>query len=128
VPACPRRRGRHCTRSLGSNEKLVAQRLVSDSEFKHAVEHHPAATGTSAVEAEHEFVQVAGQIGGYPLSPGAAQQPPFGQGRDPVHPGQQFSRVISSGPGRPLAVRTVDLAEFVQPAVALPTVGDDRCS
>ena len=62
VPACPRRRGRYCTGSLGSDEVLVAHRLVSDGELEHSVEHHPAAAGASAVEAEHELVQVAGQM------------------------------------------------------------------
>jgi hypothetical protein len=47
---------------LGSNEFLVAHWLVSDGEIENPEEHHPAAAGTAAVEAEHELVQVAGQV------------------------------------------------------------------
>jgi hypothetical protein len=35
---------------------------VTYREFEHPVEHHPATPGVAAVEAEDEFVQVAGQM------------------------------------------------------------------
>jgi hypothetical protein len=47
---------------LDSDEFLVAHWLVSDGELEHPEEHHPAVAGTAAVEAEHELVQVAGQV------------------------------------------------------------------
>ena len=34
----------------------------TDREFEHAEEHHPATPGVASVEAEHELVQVAGQM------------------------------------------------------------------
>ena len=42
----------------------VAQRIVSYSELEYPVEDHPAATRTAAVEAKHELVEIAGQVGG----------------------------------------------------------------
>jgi hypothetical protein len=48
---------------LGGDEVVVAHRVVGDGEFEHPVEDHPAASGAAAVEAEHELIQVAGQVG-----------------------------------------------------------------
>lgn len=62
VPARMRRGRRLCTGPLDSDEVLVAHQFMSDGEFEHPVEHLPAAAGMAAVEAEHELVQVAGQV------------------------------------------------------------------
>jgi hypothetical protein len=35
---------------------------VADGELEHPVEHHPTAAGAAAVEAEHELIQVGGQV------------------------------------------------------------------
>src|SRR5262245_25289370 len=41
----------------------VAHRVVADGEFEHAVEDQPSAVRSAPVEAEHELVQVALQVG-----------------------------------------------------------------
>ena len=79
VPARLGRRGRHRPGPLGGDKVLVAHRLVGSGEFEHPVEDHPAAPGASAVEAEHELIQVAAQVGGLHRSLVGAQQPPLGQ-------------------------------------------------
>ena len=47
-----------------NDEVSVAHRVVRDGELEHPVEHHPAAAGAAAGEAEHELIQVAGQVRG----------------------------------------------------------------
>ena len=79
VPARLGRRGRHRPGPLGGDKVLVAHRLVGNGEFEHPAEDHPAAPGASAVEAEHELIQVAAQVGGLHRSLVGAQQPPLGQ-------------------------------------------------
>jgi hypothetical protein len=59
MTACSRRRGWRPPGALGCNDVAVAHRVVSDGEFEHPVENHPAATGAATVEAEHELIQVA---------------------------------------------------------------------
>ena len=62
MPTRLRRRGQHSPRPLRGDEILVAHGVVGDGEFEHPIEHHPAAAGAAAVEAEHELIQVAGQV------------------------------------------------------------------
>jgi len=87
-----------------------------------------AAAGAAPVEAEHELVHVAGQVGGFRRALMGAQQPPLDQRGDPVYRGEQRAGVLSAGAGGPLAAPVVDVAERVQPAVALPGIGDYRGS
>ena len=42
-----------------------------------------------------------------------------------MHRGQELAGILPAGPGGPLAAPLVDVAEFLQPLVALPAVGDD---
>ncbi len=100
--------------------------VVAGGEFEHAVEQQPAAAGTAAVEAERELVEVAGQVRLVDRALVGAQQPALGQRGDPVHRGQQLTRVLAAGTGSPLAAPLVDIAEPGQPVVAHPGVGDDR--
>ena len=122
MPAPLRRRGRHCPGPLGGDEILVAHRVVGDGKFEHPIEHHPPAARAAAVEAEHELIQVAGQVRLVRRALVGAQQPPLGQRDNLVHGGQQLSGILPAGPGRPLAVPVVDVAEFLQPATPQLTV------
>ena len=79
MPAGLGRRGRHRPGSLDGDEILVAHGFVGNGEFEHSVEDHPAASRSPAVEAEHEFIQVAGQVGGLHRALVGAQQPALGQ-------------------------------------------------
>ena len=54
------------------------------------------------------------------------EQPPFDQGGDPVHCGQQLAGILPAGLGGALAAPVVDVAELAQAAVALPGVSDHR--
>ena len=94
VPAHLRRRGSHGPRPPGGDKVLVAYQVVGHRELEHAVEDHPAAAGAPAVEAEHELVQVAGQVRRAPPSPGGCpaasawparppDAPPAGARQDP---------------------------------------------
>ena len=79
VPTGSRRR-RWLHFGCGVNDEVsVAHRVVRDGELEHPVEHHPAAAGAAAVEAEHELIQVAGQVGGVDRALVRAQQPPLDQ-------------------------------------------------
>ncbi len=42
-----------------------------------------------------------------------------------MHRGQELAGILPAGPGGPLAAPVVDVAELLQPPVALPAVGDD---
>ena len=55
--------GWHFLWPLAGNEILIPHRLVSDGQFEHSVEHHATATGATAVEAEHELVEIADEMG-----------------------------------------------------------------
>ncbi len=55
-------RGWHPPGSAAGDEILVANRVVGDGEFEHPVEEQPATAGVSAIEAEYELIQVAGQV------------------------------------------------------------------
>jgi len=118
--------GRRCFPGApGDDQVLVADRVVNDGELKHPVEHHPAAAGAAAVEAEHEFVQVAGQVRVIHRALVGAQQPPLGQRGYPMYRWQQLAWIVASCPRGPLAAPVVNVAERVQPGVALPAVRDD---
>ena len=53
------RRRRWLHFGCGVNDEVsVAHRVVRDGELEHPVEHHPAAAGAAADEAEHELIQV----------------------------------------------------------------------
>ena len=80
----------------------------------------------AAVEAEHELVQVAGQVCGVHGSLVSAQQPSLGQGGDPMNTGQKFARVLIPRRGRTLAVPVMEVSLLFQTPVALPTIRDDR--
>ena len=55
--------GWHSAGALAGDEILIALRRVTDRQFEHAIEHHAAAAGAAAVEAEHELVEIADQVG-----------------------------------------------------------------
>ncbi len=59
---------------LGGDEVLVADRWVADGELEDPVEQQAAAAGAAPVEAEHELVHVAGQVGGFRRALMGAQQ------------------------------------------------------
>ena len=64
VPTGARRR-RWLHFGCGVNDEVpVAHRVVRNGELEHPIEHHPAAAGAAAVEAEYELTQVAGQVRG----------------------------------------------------------------
>src|SRR5664280_2853207 len=107
------------------DEVAVADRLVLDGELEDAVEHHAAAVRSAAVEAEYELVQVALQVGLVDRALVGAQQPALGQGGDAVHSGQQLTGVLAAGAGSALATPVTGVAQPLDPAVALPAVGDD---
>ncbi len=71
------------------------------------------------------LIQAAGQVGLVRRALMGAQRPPPGQRGDPVHFGQQLAGTLTAGTGGPLAAPVVGVAEPLQPALALPGVGDD---
>jgi hypothetical protein len=99
---------------------------VADGELEHAVEDQAPAAGPAPVEAEAEFVQVALQVLVLDRALMGAQQPALGQGRDPVHPGQQLAGVLAAGAGGPLAAPDMGITQLGDPVVAHPGVGDHR--
>jgi len=104
---------------------VVAHGIVSDGEFEYPVEDHPSAVRATAVEAEHELVQLASKMcaGHRPLV--GAQKPPFGQRSNPVHARQHVTRILAPGRGGALDPPFVDLTELIQAPVSLPAVGND---
>ncbi len=87
MPARLRRRGWHSPGPLCGDKVLVAHGGVGYGELEDPVKHHAAAAGAPAVEAEHELIQVAGQMRVIHRSLVGAQQPPLGQRSDPMHSG-----------------------------------------
>jgi hypothetical protein len=98
---------------------------VGDGEFQHPVEDHPSAARSTSVEAEDELVEVALEVRLVDRPLMGAQQPSLGQRGDAMDCGEQLARVLPAGACGPLAARLVDVAELVDAAVALPSVGDD---
>ena len=45
-----------------------------------------------------------------------------------MHGGQQLGGIFSAGTGSTLTAWLVTVAEFLQPPVALPAIGDDGCT
>jgi len=78
------RRRRYLSGALPGDEILVTHRLMGDSELKHPVEHHPATLRSTTIEAEHELIQVSGQVGMVHCALVRAQQPSLGQGSNPM--------------------------------------------
>src|SRR3982074_102285 len=77
VPPPSRRDRRYLLRRWVDDEILVANRVVGDGELEDAVEHQASAAGATTVEAEHELVQVVGQVSGVPGALVGAQPPPL---------------------------------------------------
>jgi len=61
------------------DQVAVAHGVVVDGELEDPVEQQAAAGRAAAVEAEHELVEVVGQVGVVDGALMGAQQPPFGQ-------------------------------------------------
>ena len=100
---------------------LRAHGAVGHGAFEHPIEHHPAAAGAAAVEAERELVPVTGHGQRRPPSPGGCPAATVCPARrDPVHRGKEFAGVVPARPGGRLAAPVVDVAELLQPAVACP--------
>jgi hypothetical protein len=77
-------RRRRSSRPLGSDEALATYWGVGDGEFEEAVEHNPTTARTAAVEAEHELIEVAGQMRTIDRSLVCSQEPPLGQRSPPA--------------------------------------------
>src|SRR6266566_9966403 len=121
----PGRRGGWLRLGLGVSDQVpVPHRIVADGELEHAVEDQAPAAGPAPVEAEAELVQVALQVRVLDRALVGAQQPAFGQGGDPVDPGQQLARIFTAGAGGPLAAPDMGITEPGDPVVAHPAVGD----
>jgi hypothetical protein len=52
---------------------------MADSQLEHPVEHQSPAARATAIEAEHELIEVRGQVGLVYRPLVGAQQPPLGQ-------------------------------------------------
>ena len=98
---------------------------MCDGEFQHAVEDHAPAARSASVEAEDELVEVALQVRLVDRALMGAEQPSLGQRGDAMDRGEQLAGVLPACACGPLAPRLVDVAEPVDAAVALPSVGDD---
>jgi len=99
---------------------------VAHGEFENPGRTPSPATGTAAIEAEEELIEVAREMRVAGGSLVGAQQPPLRQGGHAVHRRQQLARVLPAGAGGPLAAPVVAVAELADAVVALPGVGDDR--
>ena len=98
---------------------------MSDCKLQHTVEQHSPATGVPEIEAEHELVEVAWQVGGIHGALVGAKYPALGQGGDPVHSREEFTGVFSASPGGPLASTVPGLPFVFNPDVAIPAVRND---
>jgi len=97
---------------------------VGNGELKKAVEQHPAAARASTVEPKHELIEVSSQVSAIRRALVGSQQPSLGQRGNSVHRRQQAS-ILPAGQSGTLAVPFVYIAQLVQPAVTIPTIGDD---
>jgi hypothetical protein len=61
---------------------------VRGGELEYAIEDKAAATGSAAVEAEDELIEVAGQVGLFHRALVGAEQPPLDERSHAVHAGQ----------------------------------------
>ncbi len=102
-------------RLAGRDEILIPHRPMSNSQFQYPVEQHSAAPGVAAVEAEHELVQVAGQVCRVHGSLVSAQQPSLGQGGDPMNTRQNFARILIPRHGRTLDAPFMEVSLLFQP-------------
>ena len=99
---------------------------LADSQLEHAIEHHTPAARAAAVEAEHELVEVADQVGvvdGALVSP---QEPTLGQRGYAMYGGQQLVGIIATSALGALAAPFMFVAELRQSLIGRPPVGDDR--
>ena len=106
----PWRRGWNLPWPLTDDDVAVTHGEMADGELEHPVEDQPSAAGVAAIEAEHEFVQIAVEVRLVRRPLVGAEQPPFGEGGDPVHAGQQFAGIFPASPRRPLATPVVGIA------------------
>jgi hypothetical protein len=94
--------GRRAGSGVG-DEVAVADGVVGGGELEHAVENEAAAARAAAVEAEHELVEVAGQVRRVDRALVGAQQPALGQRGDfradePIRPAQPLVQAVGVGP------------------------------
>ena len=76
-----------------NDEVWVAHRVVGYGEFEDPVEDTSSTAGSTAVEAKHELVDVARQVGLIHRSLVSAEQPPLGERCNPVNSREQRRRV-----------------------------------
>jgi hypothetical protein len=69
---------------------------VGDGELEHAVEDEAAAVGSASVEAEHELVEIALQVGLVDRALVGAEKPAPDQRGDPMYSGQQLAGIPQS--------------------------------
>ena len=115
LPTRLRRRGWHCPGPPAGDDVSVAHRVVTDREFEHAEEHHPATPGVAPVEAEDELVQVAEEMRFIDRPLVGAKQPTRGQRGDAVYGGQPLAQVLSASPSGELTTRFMSIADFSSP-------------
>jgi len=98
-----------------NDQVSVAHRLVKDGELKDSIENEPAAARTTAVEAEHELVQVRLQVCRADRTLVGAEQPALGERGDPVHAGEQPVGVVAAQASGALTVADAGVAEALDP-------------
>ena len=74
--------------ATAGDEVMVAHGVVGDCEFENPKEQHSPAARTPTIEAEHELVEVAGQVCVVRRPLMGAEQPPLGQRDDLVNGGK----------------------------------------
>ena len=110
---------------VAGDDVLVSDRGVANGEFEHAIEQKPSATGRPPIEAEHELVEVVGQVRLIARTLVSTEQPPLRERGDAMYAGQQLPRVFPTSPSGTLITRLVNVVESTEPAVPLPAVRDD---
>jgi len=93
---------------------------VGGGELEQAVEDEPAAARAAPLEAEHELVEVAGQMGVVDRALTGAEQPAFGERGDLVDAGEQLRRLRPRGARE----RLVGVEPVGRRPVGLPAVDD----
>ena len=94
-----RRSGRDFPRPTGRDQVVVAHGGMGHGEFADSEEHHPLAPGVPSVQATHELVEVARQVGRLHRAVVRAEQPPLGQRNDLMHSGKQRFGILPPGAG-----------------------------
>ena len=111
MPASTRPSGRDFPRPTGRDQVVVAHGDMGHGEFEDSEEHHPPAPGVPSVEAKHELVEVARQVGRLHCAVVRAEQPPLGQRNDLMHRGKQKVGILPPGAGCSLAAPLVGVAQ-----------------